>query len=762
MAASGKLDKPRNRHTGDYKSSLAAVFPALTQFQSRYFNTMCQKVSGIGQDLHVLIALAEDQGLTQVADLCLQGKAAIDQANSAEMDLITALKGLESQAGVAETLVARVLRTIFSSREDASEYFFQVQEALERETTALQAKTTKLIESIPSFSGVLLWEDTNSPSTIRKFLDKSTTHRSKSPIRAEIRFSQSIKTDFCRNLSQPLLRCPKETDQCRAMPHIDHIFTNAAICLSNFLNLKQILLYIKLHFGTLAQVLSGLLGNLQLKLQLYGSKREHGQLIKLEIATDKDLFAVLDRVKDLAESIASEGLKLMSHVEHLPEQLAYSARTCLPLDGGQGMAAVVRENRLRALATACGRVKTDLGELMEGDGERLKRAGRSSAQDLLPVPSGSELAGSGECRRPLQGDSRTEPLLYRFYHLKSLLLKQYQPQRLIQRLLKCRNHLETALLRLLSGKQPDLASRIAATAPQVHLSSPATASLQPDFHSYQSSWDLQITPLQSFALSQCNVSTPGQPDKWSESELTGSVESLSELVGGEMKKMVVKGLRFEYYPTEKGQNGTRLAKNTLNKQTKAVYRAGVEGWKQSLKDLTASEVQLAKSIAKKGETPWQDCLSPVFPAQSSPISSASSYLSQSLTPSKGTFRSSTRPKKRIDESLTMIESQTSNIALEKLGRSKNLTAAIRSTATGRRLEQEITKELDRLAPSLDRAVGRHLSATVHRPSHYLHHRLHLVQKDRSLSPFDKIKSVREEFKQYYETVKRPMLRPTKS
>lgn len=748
MAAGGK---PRNRHTGDYKVSLAAVFPALILCQSRYFNTISQRISGLSQDLHGLIVLAEDQGLSQVADLCLHGKAAIDQANSAEMDLITVLRTLESQAGVAETLGARVLRTALTSREDASQYFFLVQEALERETATLRAKATKLVESVPNFTGTLLWEDTNSSTTVRKLLEKPTTHRSKSPIRAEIRFSQGLKTDFCRNLSLPLLRCPKEMDTCRAIPHIDHIFTNAAICLSNFQSLKQILLFLKLHFGTLAQVFADLLGDLELKLQLYGSQRHHRQLIRLKTGSDKDLFAVLGRLKGLAETIAGEGLKLQSYVERLPEQLGYSARTCLSLDTGQQVAGLLRENRLKALAAACVRVKSDLEELMEGEGERLKR---SSAREPLPVPG--EITESEE--RTTQAD-RTDQLLYLFYHLKSRLLKQYQPQRLIQRLIECRTRLEESLLRLLSGKQPELAARIAATAPSPFpLFSTATVSVQADCHSYQSSWDLEISPLQSFDHSHCSGTIPGQPGRWSESELTGSVESLSELIQGETKKMTVKGLRNVYYPMEKVKNRTKLAKNTLNKQTKAVYQAGVEGWKQNLKDLTASEVQLTQSIAKSKETPWQDCLSPVFPAQTSPISSGSSYLSRSLTPSKATFRPSTKPKKRTDESLARIESQTSQIALEKLSRSRNLTATIRSTATGRRLEQEITKELERLAPSLDRAVGRQLSATVHRPSHYLHHRLHLVQKDRSLSPFDRIKSVREEFKRYYEAVRRPVLR----
>jgi hypothetical protein len=768
MAGCGKADKPHNRLNVDYKASRSAVFPALIQWQSRYFNGICQRIAGLGQDLHGLIVIAEDQKVTEAEEECVQGKAAIDQANSAEMDLIPVLKTLENQAGMLETLVARVLRVVVTSQQDASEYFFHFQIALERETIALQAKATKMVNSIPGFSGVLIWEDTNSPTAIRTFKEKpASSNRSKQPERAEIHYSQGLKTDFCKDLSPPLLRCPKDIDQCRTITHIDHVFANAAKCLSNVRNLEQVLLYMKLHLVSLAKVWDGLLEDLRLKLQLYSSQKEHGQLLKLKLASDKDLFATFERLKELADAIASEGSKLSSHIEHLPEQLAYSARTCLPVDSDQHLAALLRENRLKTLASACVRMRNDLAELME-EGERGKRGAgqRRSTRELLKAESGSELLESGEYRRTLQGDSRSEQLLYRFYHLKSMLLKQYQPQRLIQRLIKRRSNLEDLLLRLLSGKQPDLAANVAAigTFP-LRFTNPAIPALDSSGHSYESSWDLEVGPLQSYAQSHCSISTAGHPEQWSESELTGSVESLSQLIPEDSKKITLTGLKGVYYPVEKIENRQKLAKNMLNKQTKAVYQAGIEGWKQRLKDLTASEVQLRQNLAKKKETPWQECLSPVFPAQSSPISSCLSYLSRSLTPSKAsskpTFRSSTRPKGQIDESLAVIESKTSHIALEKLSKNRNLSAVIRSTATGRRLEQEITKELKRLAPAPDKEVGRQLSATVHRPSHYLKHRLRLVQRDRSLSPFDKIKCVREEFQRYYDTLKRPILRPTK-
>ena len=706
--------------------------------------------------------------MKEVEEECVQGKAAIEQANAAEMDLIPALKALENQAGMLETLVARVLRAVVTSQQDALEYFFHFQIALERETIALQAKATKMINSIPGFSGVLIWEDTNTPSTVRTFKEKPTsTNRSKQPEIAEIRYSQGLKTEFCKDLSPPLLRCPKDIDQCRLITHIDHVFANSAKCLSNVRNLEQILLYLKLHLASLAKVWDSLLEDLRVKLQLYSSQKEHGELLQLKLASDEDLFATFERLKELADAIASEGSKLSSHIEHLPEQLAYSARTCLSVDPDQHLAALLRENRLKTLASACVRMRNDLAELME-EGERGKRGTgqRRSTRELLKAESGSELPESGEYRRSLKGDSRKDQLLYRFYHLKSLLLKQFQPQRLVQRLIKSRSNLETLLLRVLSGKQPDLAVKVAAigTSP-LRITNSAVPALDSSGHSYESGWDLEVGLEQSYAQSHCSISTAGHPEQWSESELTGSVESLSQLIPEDTKKMTLSGLKGVYYPLEKIENKQKFAKNLLNKQTKAIYQAGVEGWKQRLKDLTASEVQLRQNLAKQKGTPWQECLSPVFPAQTSPISSSLSFLSRSLTPSKAsskpTFRSSTRLKGQIDVSLAVIESKTSHIAMEKLSRSRNLSAVIRSTATGRRLEQEITKELKRLAPAPDKEVGRQLSATVRRPSHYLKHRLHLVQRDRSLSPFDKIKCVREEFQRYYDTLKRPILRSIK-
>ena len=779
----------------------AAVFGVVVQCLARFFDGLSVKIGGMAQELHMLVELAESSSesseATKVA--CSTAKLLLDRVNKSDVQLLKVIHTYELQSQHLELVYSRLLRTVKVGLTEATELFFSFQRTLESETEGLILKATNMLNQIEGFQGFLIWEDMSVQTTVRRFLDGLTSsQRQKGAVRAEIHFPASVQTIECQKLNGPLLRCQKTawSSTCANISHADHVFSNSSRCLSNLRNLDQSLLYLKLHFSSLSSLLTSYLSHLRTKLQVYSSAKESSELLKAQLPTNTEINEVFDQMVRLAGEIESEGRKIATHIDLLPEQLAISAKVCLGIDGEQKVQGLLRESRLKSLVNACGKVRVDVGEVVGGEievverikmiarGKSAEKEGENDLSSTNVLPTANFPLDISELAHIFAENLKIRPL-YRYFHLKSEILKQYQPHSLSKEMYICRGMLEDRLLQCFGGKDEEMTGKVTAlTVRTVDVrkgeGGVRTSRQVPSLHSYSSSWDLETNPQPSDPASFLDtktVSTVKDPNQWSESSLSCSVASLKDLVDGpdSGRKFEVKGLKGVYYPIERIPDKLNLVRNTLNRQTKDLYSSGVTGWKQSLKSLGASEKQLQRAISGTTDLPWHDDISPVPEKDSvshvSPHSNTfvRSHLSRSNTPnriksisehssqggprySRSTFRPSFQAGTGEVE---LIGQRSEKTAIMKLSRSSNLVQMIRSTAKGQRLEEEIVRELNRLAPKVDTNVGRQLSATVHHATHYLKHRIDLVQRDRSLSPFDKIKCVRSEFHRYYSTMKRP-------
>lgn len=407
--------------------------------------------------------------------------------------------------------------------------------------------------------------------------------------------------------------------------HIIDQFESLAQILANFNNMKKSTLYIKLSFESTLNVLNNILEQIRVKHFFYQCSAKEYSKFAMNLWDESKYIQSFDKICVSASQIELEIKKLSNQLSACVPQVNLIQKTCIPLANIFSSGSTVEKFKK---VTKRGH---DIISLVEGLFEcREDTIAKENRSFSIPPPVKSKSIEDieysrfnkqiryksslklrpKEAKKTPEYHMRIESLLtYQIIHLKSVLLKKLQPQRIITDLIKAREYLSETMkqfcetdcslkrewdakIRLLNIKMFDIHSMENKVKFSYSLN-------QYGCHSYNSSWDLEQVDRHTADIHTANSQGSGSDSmsEQSESELSedgGGQDSFKRGRNGDWKHKIYSRMKDRF---TKPMNKFTVAAfdsamNTLNKKSKEIHSSGLYGWKTQLKRLRHNEDKL--------------------------------------------------------------------------------------------------------------------------------------------------------------------------
>ena len=607
---------------------------------------------------------------------------------------------LEAQAKELNSLIQKTLKNSTSAQFETQYIYSEGSEFL---NSQLQSFKTKCEKAADKLGLNLHWSEGNQPPD--------------SYFKVSIEFSDSISSKPCKETIDEMEPCNGYSTKFSLCSykhyHLESLFAFNCQILANFNNFLKVILYLKIQLESSLRYLETITEQSYYKHKIY-KQAKGSTYMKTKVLSSESFAEMLEQMLLLGKSLKCENKKLYSFIKLLPKQLKTSQETCMFISDffSSGTPNYSHLERVKQIYTLTKQVASCLLYLCD----QFESSVSSEESKELFLKHVSDVA---------------ENRLYRALHMKSSLLKDSQPQKVISELNLCRNQLlfyikEFAKLKNYH-KWEEIANKLSVASFRIpegkvrHSNSINKAG----FHSYNSSWGANTQVSESFEKVQLDSS------EVSEKELSWSTED-QKLDFQKTKKIIIsdKFLDLATYDS---------LLNSLKSEVKEIHSQGLKGWKKQLKLLKKHEKEQSALNELEIHTKPSGSIKSVYPRSSTKVllksstNSSRKELSRSKTPNylwKPSLGSVIEgPRQNLYQELGKLESDLNSVIEPQ---STNL-----SPLKAKGLEGQLIKHTGFRKQLCSKAKTFNTPLSSRRVTQ--------IQNDRSLSPIEQVRKLRTEF-----------------
>lgn len=519
-----------------------------------------------------------------------------------------------------DTLINKLLKKLDKSIKESSYLYFILDDYVTKEKSRIEYLVKDRLIACNEYATNLVWDE--DPFKIARKGNFGATD-------PQIFFTDKIESNsnvFSPVIKECLVSSMDKQFTCGKSPtHVKEQFENIAQILANFNNMKKSTLYIKLSFESTLNVLNNIIEQIRVKHFFYQCSAKEYSKFAMNLWDESKYIQSFDKICVSASQIELELKKLGNQFSACVPQLNSIQKTCIPLANIFFSGSTVE--KFKKVAKRGHDIISLVEGLFECREDAVTKENRSfsiapqmkskSIEDIeysrfnkqIRYKSSLKLRPK-EAKKTPEYHIRIESLLtYQIIHLKSVLLKKLQPQRIIAELIKAREQLSQTMkqfcendsylkrewdakVRLLNIKMFDIHSMENKVKFSYSLN-------QYGCHSYNSSWDLEQVDRHTADIHTANSqgSRSDSMSEQSESELSedgGVQDSFKRARVVDWKNKIYSKIkdRFAKPANRFTPAAFDTAMNTLNKKSKEIHSSGLYGWKTQLKRLRHNEDKL--------------------------------------------------------------------------------------------------------------------------------------------------------------------------
>ncbi|CAG9316138.1 unnamed protein product [Blepharisma stoltei] len=788
------------------------VFNTISAKLQPKFDSYIVQIHQFSQELTYLLTIAENDRVfaENNKDDIEQIKEALGKSANCENKLSRSIMTLHTLAQEIDEQLNWTWKILFSCQNEINKVYFILNDFISEEKEKLTSKSQEIANECRIQYSQLIWkEEGNNEEVIDKNLFRT----------PKVLFNNSISSHVCKEQAEISFSCTKlqlrGAHVCKkSVQHVIDVFNYNAQVLANFNNLQKVLLYLKLTLEKIDKIFKTIIGQANIKIKIL----DHIVGVNKTLLFNDDTFAgFIDKISRQENKLNEELSKLNTYITKFPAQLQTSDQSCLPISNILSQVSLKSTNydKLKQAYSLGKSVSAFLQVLCEQKKENkfvnnVKKSNRRVSKIRISEKIDSiDFVVEVSLRRLSQLKNTSAEankvfyhrlnnnILYKLIHMKSTILKKFQPHSTAISLSNARNRLTELMrahidarkedplnwdknIRVLMLKKFDFAS----IENKVHHSYTLNAV---GSHSYESSWELQCIGDDKYSSENSEEDQPSveySPSS-SSSSSTVSESELSEISEISYKKTEIFD-HNRYRNKIRGNQDFNISSlqdltKSLNAEVKDIHKKGLTGWKKDLKNLRKREekslinnevrkrfiLEMEKRRELRNRTlenlmEKEKSFSPE--KNSKNMTTIYELRSQTPEPSLLTQRSE-RNRSSQNDSQSMKYSKSIDIikqvqntvykksvqdVITKLGRHSGDTTSngSRFDPATRRLGEKLINQISELTYINGMGMRKTISLLTRKKKGYLQQRIASIQQDRSLSPFLKIKSIRDEFSQY--------------
>jgi hypothetical protein len=615
-----------------YETPESSYFTQMSNILANQIDNMSLKLRHFAQELGILKDLAQKSG--KFIEENEENLIGVDKAleNVSEMDSKMG-KILYSYTLLAKELDSHLedaVALLPKAHSEASKIYYLLHDYEEIEHKSLeQVMRDKAIHAKISPALFIWQEDCDNYKVFRNTrLQAKYLKAKKNP---SVEYSDSIESRAFQHQHDRYFECNRDnkkgTISCNtSTEHIFEVFAYAAQTLANINNLQKIILYLKLSFEKLDTIFKAIHKQARVKLEYYFTKGILAEENKKKMWKSSVYAQILDDLIGIQKHIENEVSKLNTHISHLPAQIAHSQTTCMPINEPDLAAKQSLFEKINQFMGNCTKLLNIIKFMNKSEyisrnsihlpTERSEEEIEQCSYKLLCSMSSKDTIKQIEFSKKLSAN-----LIYKMMHLRSTILKKFQPHHLAIELFNIRKDLSSSMLRFIESENSDpfrwsknvrvlicIQFDFNSMENKVHHS---YAINQAGYHSYNSSWELQTDDEIQEVRDSPDIFNP-KVNSWSSSSEASSsvsessfscvIESDSEFIEKGPIDLSVKKAKFDVKLSDGMKKHLKEAKinkkslayltNKLNKQVKDIHNLGLKGWKRKYKKLKHKEERI--------------------------------------------------------------------------------------------------------------------------------------------------------------------------
>ncbi|CAG9330797.1 unnamed protein product [Blepharisma stoltei] len=792
-----------------YNPCDCSIFNAIAMKIQPQFDDYALQIRQFSQELNFLLTIAEsDRVFAEMSkNDTRQVKEALDRSSTADIRLTRNFMTIHALAKEIDGQLQRTWKSLISCQSDTNKVYFLLNDFIPEESEKLTLKVQEVANECKIQNSQLIWKEEKTDEIFDKNISKT----------PKIMFSNSINSFECKDQGDVTFNCIKMqmrgSQICKkSAQHVLDVFNYNSQVLANLNNLQKVLLYLKLSFEKVENIFQTIMSQANIKLKIFN----HIPGVTKALLFNDDNFAIfLDKITKQENKVNEELAKLNTYIMYFPIQLQTSDQSCLPIHNilNQGSGKSTFFERLRQVYSLGKSISGFLKILCEQSKEnqfliKFKKANRRVSKIKISEKADNIGFAVEVSLRRLSQLKKTNidankafyyrlnnNVLYRLLHMKSTILKKFQPHSIAIGLGIARNRLTSLMkayisdrkedplnweknIRVLTLKRFDLAS----IENKVHHSYTLNTA---GCHSYESSWELQCVGDDKYipeksdkeeSSNKSSSSSGSSSSRVSESELSYNSDSDKSPETPDLTRYRNK-IRSSQ---DINLNSLKELTRSLNNEVRSIHHKGLIGWKKNLKNLRKVEekslvnnevrkkfiveMEKRKELRNKTlETMIENAKA--FTPEKYVRKQAKSQDLRSITPEQNYLTQKTDRENANQNDQSMKYSKTVDIikhvqsriynkslqdVISKLGGGNEDTKPkeTRIDSASKRLGEKLINQISELTYVNGMGMRKTISLVTRQKGGYLQKRISAIQQDRSLSPFLKLKNIQEEFSQY--------------